>query len=97
MLIFKEDIRTGVSCGLNDFGELFFGNSHSGYNLPDTPDNRARVLADFNFWTKNPATILPRTAKWFRPLPQGHHQAGAKPQRSVNYENEVLQGNFLPP
>jgi hypothetical protein len=23
--------------------------------------------------------------------------AGAKPQRSVNYENEVLQGNFLPP
>lgn len=23
MLIFKEDSRTGVSCGLNDFGELF--------------------------------------------------------------------------
>lgn len=22
MLIFKEDSRTGVSCGLNDFGEL---------------------------------------------------------------------------
>lgn len=55
MLIFKEDIRTGVSCGLNDFGELFFGNSRSGYNLPDTPDNRARVLTDFNFWIKNPA------------------------------------------
>lgn len=55
MLIFKEGIRTGVSCGLNDFGELFFGDSRSSYNLPDTPDNRARVLADFNFWTKNPA------------------------------------------
>lgn len=34
MLIFKEDSRTGVSCGLNDFGELFIGNSRSGYNLP---------------------------------------------------------------
>lgn len=33
MLIFKEDSRTGVSCGLNDFGELFIGNSCSGYNL----------------------------------------------------------------
>lgn len=30
MLIFKEDSRTGVSCGLNDFGELFIGNSRSG-------------------------------------------------------------------
>ena len=40
MLIFKEDSRTGVSCGLNDFGELFIGNSRSGYNLPDTPENR---------------------------------------------------------
>lgn len=27
----------------------------------------------------------------------GKMVAGAKPQRSVNYENEVLQGNFLPP
>lgn len=42
MLIFKEDSRTGVSCGLNDFGELFIGNSRSGYNLPDTPENRER-------------------------------------------------------
>ena len=43
MLIFKEDSRTGVSCGLNDFGELFIGNSRSGYNLPDTPENREKI------------------------------------------------------
>lgn len=52
MLIFKEDSRTGVSCGLNDFGELFIGNSRSGYNLPDTPgepredSERFRLLVD---------------------------------------------------
>jgi hypothetical protein len=50
MLIFKEDSRTGVSCGLNDFGELFIGNSRSGYNLPDTPENREKILKDFDCW-----------------------------------------------
>ena len=50
MLIFKEDSRTGVSCGLNDFGELFIGNSRSGYNLPDTPENREKILKDFDWW-----------------------------------------------
>lgn len=25
MEIFKEDARTGVSCGVNDFGEVFCG------------------------------------------------------------------------
>ena len=48
MLIFKEDSRTGVSCGLNDFGELFIGNSRS--NLPDTPENREKILKDFDCW-----------------------------------------------
>lgn len=52
MLIFKEDSRTGVSCGLNDFGELFCGNARSGYNLPDTPENRDKVLSDFDYWTQ---------------------------------------------
>lgn len=50
MLIFKEDSRTGVSCGLNDFGELFIGNSRSCYNLPDTPENREKILKDFDCW-----------------------------------------------
>ena len=40
MTIFKEDDKTGLACGINDFGDLFFGNNKSGYNLPDTPENR---------------------------------------------------------
>lgn len=26
MNIFKKDEKTGLACGVNDFGELFFGN-----------------------------------------------------------------------
>lgn len=33
MEIFKEDARTGVSCGVNDFGEVFCGDDRSGYTL----------------------------------------------------------------
>ena len=52
MTIFKEDKRTGISCGVNDYGELFLGNDGSGYNLPDTPENRSYILSDFDFWTR---------------------------------------------
>lgn len=48
MTIFKENKETGLQCGLNDYGELFLGDNYSGYNLPDTPENRERVLADFD-------------------------------------------------
>ena len=37
MKIWREDKLTGLSCGINDYGELFLGNEESGYNLPDTP------------------------------------------------------------
>ena len=40
MEVWKENKQTGLSCGINDFGELFLGNKGSGYNLPDTPENR---------------------------------------------------------
>ena len=30
MKIFKEDARTGVSCGVNDFGEVFCWDDISG-------------------------------------------------------------------
>ena len=52
MVIFKEDKKTRLSCGINDDGDLFLGNEGSGYNLPDTPENREYILGDFEFWNK---------------------------------------------
>lgn len=50
MKIWREDKLTGLSCGINDYGELFLGNEESGYNLPDTPENREYILNDFDRW-----------------------------------------------
>ena len=50
MTIFRRDDETGLSCGINDRGELFLGNDRSGYNLPDTPENREYILNDFDRW-----------------------------------------------
>ena len=50
MYIFKENKQTGLSCGVNDYGELFLGDSKSGYNLPDTPENRDLIRADFDYY-----------------------------------------------
>ena len=47
-----EDEKKGISCGINSEGELFIGNSTSGYNLPDTEDNREIIKADFRRLTK---------------------------------------------
>ncbi|MDL2318778.1 hypothetical protein LJC74_06885 [Eubacteriales bacterium OttesenSCG-928-A19] len=52
MTIWKTDEKTGIQCGINDRGELFLGNDSSGYNLDDTPENRGRVLRDFDYYTK---------------------------------------------
>ena len=54
MVIFKEDKKTGLSCGINDDGDLFLGNDSSGYNLKDTPENREYILNDFEFWNSDP-------------------------------------------
>jgi hypothetical protein len=54
MKIFLEDKReggTGISCGINDNGELFLGNDRSGYNLPDTEENRDYIINDFYYYT----------------------------------------------
>ena len=61
MLIFKEDSRTGVSCGLNDFGELFIGNSRSGYNLPDTSENREKIPLSARCRTRTASTGMWRS------------------------------------
>lgn len=50
MTIFKENEKTGLQCGVNDHGELFLGDNKSGYNLRDTPENRERILADFDYY-----------------------------------------------
>ena len=52
MTIFKENKQTGLQCGINDYGELFLGNDNSGYNLPDTPENRELIMNDFEYWNK---------------------------------------------
>jgi len=52
MTIFKENTRTGLQCGVNDDGDLFLGDSRSGYNLPNTPDNKEYIMADFDYWNE---------------------------------------------
>lgn len=52
MQIWKRDERTGIECGINDDGELFLGNDRSGFNLPDTEENREVILRDFDFYVK---------------------------------------------
>lgn len=52
MIIFKENKKTGLACGINDYGELFLGDNKSGCNLPDTPENRERILRDFDRYNK---------------------------------------------
>ena len=52
MTIFKENKETGLQCGINDYGELFLGDNESGYNLPYTEENVAKVLADFEYYNK---------------------------------------------
>lgn len=54
MTIFKEDKARGIACGINDSGELFVGGNGSGYNMLDTPENREKVLEDFDYWTQPP-------------------------------------------
>ena len=50
MTIWRKDEETGLECGINDDGNLFLGNDCSGYNLPDTPENREYILNDFDRW-----------------------------------------------
>lgn len=45
MIIFAK--YNELECGINDDGDLFLGDDRSGYNLPDTLENRERILNDF--------------------------------------------------
>ena len=53
MIIFKENKETGLSCGINDDGDLFLGDNISGYNLPDTRENRKKIMADFDYYNED--------------------------------------------
>lgn len=48
MEIWKE--YKGLECGINNDGDLFLGDERSGYNLPDTAENRQRILSDFEHY-----------------------------------------------
>jgi len=51
MKVFYRDEKTGIEAGVNDFGELFLGDDNSGYNLPDTPENREYIRREFIRYT----------------------------------------------
>lgn len=45
--VWAQDERTEIEIGINRSGELFLGNSKSGYNLLDTQTNRDYIQTDF--------------------------------------------------
>lgn len=47
MTILKENKGYNISCGINKDGNLFLSIDSCGYNLPDTPQNRKKILADY--------------------------------------------------
>ena len=47
IVYFAKNVRFNITCGINLNGDLFLGDGCSGYNLPDTPENRQKVLDDF--------------------------------------------------
>lgn len=50
MIIWKRNEKTGLECGINDDGDLFLGDSRSGYTAPNTPENRRMILEAFDFY-----------------------------------------------
>lgn len=55
------DKRTGLEYGINADGMLYLGNKKSGYNLPDTLENRIIILEDFERYSQNETgAFLPR-------------------------------------
>ena len=51
MEIWLEDKETGLQCGKNNDGDLFWGDNYSGANAPDTPENRKMIVRDFCRYT----------------------------------------------
>lgn len=49
---YDKDEKTGLEYGINADGDLYLGDSESGYNLKDTPENRDKILRDFERYTE---------------------------------------------
>ena len=47
--ILRRDDQTGIQCGINGADELFLGDSICWYTMPDTPENRERVLQEWAY------------------------------------------------
>lgn len=45
--ILRRDEQTGIQCGVNDLGQLFLGDGLCWYVMDDTPENRKKLLADW--------------------------------------------------
>ena len=56
MTVFRENKKTGLRCGITDTGILFLGDNRSGYNLRDTPENRDRIMRDFDYYNDEEVT-----------------------------------------
>lgn len=54
MIIWKRNEKTGLACGINDDGDLFLGDSRSGYTVPNTHENREMILEAFDYYNDQP-------------------------------------------
>ena len=48
----REDEKTGLSCGLNERGEIFIGDDKSGCTIPFSLENKERFLRDYEYLTE---------------------------------------------
>lgn len=55
-VLFKDE-KNGLEAGINADGNLYFGGEGSGYNLPDTIENRQRIEADIERYTGQKADL----------------------------------------
>jgi hypothetical protein len=54
MVVWFEEIKTGIQCGIDKDGFLFCGNAQDKFVLPDTKANREVVVLAFSKYTGTP-------------------------------------------
>ena len=47
--ILKRDEQTGIQYGVNEMGQLFIGDRLCWFTAEDTPENREKMLAEFEY------------------------------------------------